>query len=93
MSDLIGNGTWFLDDIRQWITDEECAAISEIPLSSGRAIDVFVWAYNKNGIYSVRSGHHLLAKTVTTEHSGVESSRMVTDVFGIRFGLSRFLQK
>ena len=53
-------------------------AILRIPLSRRYVPDVLVWMYNKNGIYSVRSGYHTTRMLLKEVGYGGESFVLVS---------------
>lgn len=56
VNELIVDGCWNLQDLSQWITEEECRAILSIPLAHNSVADKLIWAGTKNGIYTVKNG-------------------------------------
>lgn len=57
---------------------EEAEAIIRIPLSHDHAIDILFWLYNKNGEYSIKSGHQTARQIMGEEKERGESSMVVT---------------
>lgn len=61
--ELIVDGRWDLQELRQWISEEEYKAITGIPLSLCGAADKLIWNGSKNGMYNVKNGYHLAKKS------------------------------
>ncbi|KAF7841177.1 reverse transcriptase [Senna tora] len=59
VADLIVGGRWDLSFIKDFITDEEEAAIRAIPLSRGVVPDRLIWGDVRNGMYKVNSGYRV----------------------------------
>lgn len=57
VKDLIVDGSWFLDEILQWISPADTEAILVIPISGSGRSDRLMWSPNKNGKYYVSSGY------------------------------------
>nr|AFP55574.1 non-ltr retroelement reverse transcriptase [Rosa rugosa] len=52
--------SWELDHFAETITPTQRLLISAIPITSLAAPDTLIWPYTKDGVYSVKSGYHLL---------------------------------
>ncbi|XP_041016205.1 uncharacterized protein LOC121258730 [Juglans microcarpa x Juglans regia] len=60
VAELIGNGgRWDVETVKATFTKEEAEVICNIPLSYTGLEDKRIWAYSKNGCFSVRSVYHL----------------------------------
>ena len=70
VSTLIDNvgHCWSQEIIDTNFLPNEAAIIKAIPLSLGNCEDVRIWPLNNDGIYSVRSGYHLLVNMELNEH-------------------------
>lgn len=62
VSDLIVDGRWELENLKQWISEEEYSAICCIPLSVNSAADKLFLDGTENGSYSAKSGY-IFSKT------------------------------
>ncbi|OMO94917.1 reverse transcriptase [Corchorus capsularis] len=60
-------GTWKLEGIKQWISEEEQEAILSIPVHEGGEHDKRIWPHDKSGVYSVKSGY--ASQKAATRHS------------------------
>ncbi|KAF5445530.1 hypothetical protein F2P56_034576 [Juglans regia] len=60
VTELIGNdGKWNREVVKATVNEEEAEVICNIPMSYSGLEDKRIWAYSKNGYYSVRSAYHL----------------------------------
>lgn len=57
VSELIVEGRWELEGLRQWISSEEYNVICSIPLPLFSTDDRRVWAGTRNGVFTVKSGY------------------------------------
>ncbi|KAH0980885.1 hypothetical protein GBA52_008062 [Prunus armeniaca] len=57
---------WDLNPIQHLIDDRAVEAIAKIKFASPRNKDRLVWAFEKNGCYSVKSGYHWLHSSSTS---------------------------
>ncbi|KAL6277072.1 hypothetical protein ACE6H2_020673 [Prunus campanulata] len=53
-------GSWNLDQIVQLISAEECTAIWLLPICASVLFDDLLWPHEKDGVYFIRSGYHLI---------------------------------
>ena len=53
------NGEWVKDVVVDLFTEDEALLILKIPLSVRSAEDRLIWHYDRNGIFSVKSGYHV----------------------------------
>lgn len=76
MRDVINKntGTWDKELLDQLLTVDEVNAILTIPVSMFRREDALVWHYSKNGVYSVRSGYHLVVHSQKSSQQHKPSS-------------------
>lgn len=75
VSDLIESpGKWNVELIQQSFLSPDSELILTLPLSPFNHNDSWLWHYNKNGIYLVRSGYNL---AVDIDSSGPSSSSEV----------------
>ncbi|KAL5756462.1 hypothetical protein ACOSQ2_021208 [Xanthoceras sorbifolium] len=58
---ISADGNWCEEVIRSYFTAEEADCIMSIPLSRSPCPDSFLWHYDKQGIFSVRSAYKLAA--------------------------------
>lgn len=77
VEDLIVDGRWSLDCIGPWITLEEKEAILRIPIPRYQRSDRLIWAYSKDGVYSVKSGYEEGLKLSVVSSVGAGSSELV----------------
>ncbi|KAL4304565.1 hypothetical protein GQ457_10G010000 [Hibiscus cannabinus] len=56
---------WDTEKMKNLFTEEEYNAIRSIPIGSVQCKDTIVWHDNQNGIYSVKSGYHLILNSST----------------------------
>ena len=52
--------TWRTEQVREIFITPDAAAILNIPLRHGGGEDFYAWAFEKSGIYSVKSAHRAL---------------------------------
>ena len=60
--------SWSLETIDSNFLPHEASIIKAIPLSLGYCMDLITWPMNSEGVYSVRSGYHLLMDMESNEH-------------------------
>ncbi|KAI5326547.1 hypothetical protein L3X38_035621 [Prunus dulcis] len=65
---------WDLNPIRHLIDDRVVEAISKIKFASPRNKDRLMWPFEKNGLYSVKSGYHWLHSSSITQQQNRPSS-------------------
>ena len=72
VSDLIDdeNWSWRMDLVRDTFVPTDAAAILNIPLRSGGGADFLAWAFEKSGIYVVKSAYRALM--IQKERSALE---------------------
>lgn len=80
VSELIADGgRWNLELIYSSFWTHEAAAICSIPLPLNPAPDRLCWHFTKNGVYSVKSGYHMVVDSRSTALGIVGSSTSSTD--------------
>ena len=62
VSDLIDNmsGFWDMQRLKESFLPMDWEIIANIPLSTRRQEDFWAWHYEKSGVFTVRSAHHML---------------------------------
>mgnify|MGYP004702503179 CR=1 FL=1 len=81
VSELIRDGQWDRELLRQEFEEQDWLQILRIPLSLGKVMDRFYWAGASSGVYSVKTGYKLIKdlKRKQCQHGGPSepsSSRM-----------------
>lgn len=80
VSELIADGgRWNLELIYSSFWTHEADAICSIPLPLNPAPDRLCWHFTKNGVYSVKSGYHVVVDSRSTALGNVSSSTSSTD--------------
>lgn len=77
-----------LDDVGRWLSPVEVAAIKKIPLPMSSTGDSLVWAQNRSGVFSVKSGYHF-AKSSAAGGLFLHASSSTPLSLGIRCGFGR----
>lgn len=73
MSDLISNGSWDLDTTAGLFWEVDKDAILGIPLSAQGRIDMWLWHFERHGLYSVHSGYKKIMGSLLEASSSVNS--------------------
>nr|XP_027108781.1 uncharacterized protein LOC113728591 [Coffea arabica] len=60
VSELIRDGKWDRELLRQEFEEKDRLQILKIPLSLGKVMDRFYWARSSSGVYSVKTGYQLI---------------------------------
>ena len=72
-------GQWNSDAVRNSFLSHEASTILSIPISQNLPDDAWVWAWTKNGIFSVKSAYHVALGWLSEERNlgteGEESNR------------------
>ncbi|OMO88932.1 hypothetical protein COLO4_20021 [Corchorus olitorius] len=55
-------GTWKVEAMRDWISENTIEAIQRIPLRAERCSDKIIWPFDSCGEYSAKSGYQILKK-------------------------------
>ena len=76
MSEIIDNRMkeWRTEAIKDYISNEQEQAIRAIPLSKTGGKERIVWPYIENGVYTVKTGYHVM-KNGEGKGMSVRSSR------------------
>ena len=64
---------WRSDLIAAKFHKDDVDAILRIPLSHKQALDAMIWLHTKKGVYSVKSGYHVV-RQIKKNEDGVETS-------------------
>ncbi|CAL8994691.1 unnamed protein product [Prunus brigantina] len=59
----VRSGSWNLDSVASYLSWETKRRILAIPVGASRHHDRVIWPWTSNGLYSVRSGYHVLHST------------------------------
>lgn len=59
MKELLIDGRWNQSLVRRILMEEEVELVSGLTVSPANAPDKRIWAFTKDGLYSVKSGYHL----------------------------------
>ena len=70
-------GEWRLEEIKDWILEEDYKAIQDIPICQQGGKDSLIWPFTKNEEYSVRSGYHKAKEGKNEGMNNPSSSHLV----------------
>ena len=77
VSNIISNGKWDIGKIRDLIPEEYCKGILRTPLPLFEMVkDVFIWAWEKRGSFSVRSAYRMQCGTDVGQGQGSNWGQM-----------------
>ncbi|XP_061993726.1 uncharacterized protein LOC133711637 [Rosa rugosa] len=68
------NKVWLTDVLEELFTSGEVGKIASIPLSIRGANDRWVWHFDSNGVYKVRSGYHVFRNFEKIEQTASSSA-------------------
>lgn len=64
VEELIDEGRWNLNELKQWISEEDYKAIVSTPLSLCTVTDKLIWSGAKDGKYVVKNGYFHAKKEI-----------------------------
>ncbi|XP_062014039.1 uncharacterized protein LOC133730473 [Rosa rugosa] len=70
--------TWNLGRILHLLQPHEVNKILSVPIGDMRGEDKIIWPWNKNGVYSVKSGYHWVHSQLITTATSPEASKSGT---------------
>ena len=82
VNELIKDGKWDGELLRQEFEEKDRLQILKIPLSLGKVMDRIYWAKSSSGVYSIKTGYKLIKemKRRQCQHGGTSepsNSRMI----------------